>query len=161
MWLEDDYDAQNSKGGLDHKWKNSDWLYPIFWRSIKPFSATWNWSTWLQKEADKKGCDLCTRRKRCCKKRLGGNYLVSPGILSVINGPIWRLVRDHLKSSAAIRMCRTCQSAIINIGGFRVTLSPRFKCDTSKHISTLCATLAVEHHHGGLSTFVSGTSVSV
>lgn len=105
---------------------------------MKPFSATWNRSTRSQKEADMKGCDLCTRRKRCRKKGLRGNYLVTPGILSMINGPIWHLVRDRPKPSAAIWMCRTCQSAIINIGGFRVTLSPRFKRDTSKHISTVC-----------------------
>lgn len=105
---------------------------------MKSFSATWNWLTWLQKETDKKGCDLCGWRKSCRKKGLGGNYLVNPGILSVINGPIWHFVRDHLKSSGAIWTCRTCQSAITNIGGFHVTLSLRFKCDTSKHISTLC-----------------------
>lgn len=137
MWLEDDYDAYTSPVDF------------FVLRNVKKpaidyiqFSAD-QWSLCPLPGIGRHGC-----KKRLTgrvvtfalggrgEKRLGGNYLVNPGILSVINGPIWHLVRDHLKSSTAV--CRTCQSAIINIGGFRVTLSPRFKCDTSKHISTLC-----------------------
>lgn len=82
------------------------------------------------------------------RERLGGNYLISRGVPSAINEPIWHPVQDHLKSSAAIWTCPMCQKCNNQHLGTCVTLSPRFKCNTWVFQITLVPQALRNARHG-------------